>query len=151
MLQHRVEGREQFPHARRERDLLRFACSLQTLIEDPDHRVEAGGDNRTHAEHGADLCASAPHCASPSERAAVAIEGHDADEGGDLLICQCAQLRKTRQQGRGQHGAYARHTLQEIVFFPPHGDLANCLRQLRVGAIEFPFEPHNMSAHALAD
>jgi hypothetical protein len=44
MLQNRVEDREQFPHARRERDLLRFVCSLQTLIEGPDHRI--GGAKR---------------------------------------------------------------------------------------------------------
>jgi len=151
MFQHRIENRQQLPHARRERDLIRFARSLQPLIEGANHRIESGGDDGAHIEDGADLCASAPHGASPSERAAIAIEWRDTDEGGDLLVRQCAQFRKTGQQGRGQYGAYPRHTLQEFVFAPPHGALANRLRQLRVGALELPFEQDNMSPYALAD
>ena len=129
MFQHRIEDRQQLAHAGRERHLLRFARALQALIEGPDHRIESGSDDRTHIEDGANLCASAPHSSSPSERPAIAIQWSHANEGGDLFVRQGAQFRKTRQQGRGQHGAYARHTLQEIVFFPPHGALANRLRQ----------------------
>ena len=67
MFQHRIENRQQLPHARRERDLLRLSCSLQALIEGPDHWIEPGGDNGSHMEHGAYLCASAPHRPSLSE------------------------------------------------------------------------------------
>ncbi len=151
MFQYRIENRQQLPHARSERDLLRFARSLQALIEGSDHRIESGGDDGVHIEDGADLCTSAPHCASPAERAAIAIEWRDADEGGDLLVRQCARFRKTRQQGRSHHGAYARHTLQEIVLVPPRGAVANRFRQRRVGVLELPFKPGNMSPDALAD
>lgn len=95
MFQHRIENRQQLPHARRERDLLRFARSLQPLIEGSDHRIESGSDDRAHIEDGADLCASAPHRSSPAERATVAIEWCYSDEGGDLLVPQFAQFRKT--------------------------------------------------------
>lgn len=95
MFQHHIENRQQLPQARRERDLLRFARSLQTLIEGANHRIESGGEDGAHIENGADLCASAPHGASSSERAAIAIEWRDTHEGGDLLVRQCAQFRKT--------------------------------------------------------
>lgn len=48
MFQHRIENRQQLAHAGGECHLLCLSRSLQTLIEGPDHRVEAGGDNRTH-------------------------------------------------------------------------------------------------------
>ena len=50
MFQHRIENRQQLPHAGGERHLLRFPRSLQALIEDSDHRIEPGCHDRIHIE-----------------------------------------------------------------------------------------------------
>lgn len=48
MLQHRIEDRQQLAHARGEGHLLGLSRALQALIEDPDHRIEPGGNNGPH-------------------------------------------------------------------------------------------------------
>ena len=45
MLEHRVQDRQQFSHAGRERNLLRFADGTQPSIEGSDDGIKAGGDN----------------------------------------------------------------------------------------------------------
>src|ERR1700688_4221756 len=49
---------------------------------------------------------SAADGAPSPELAAVAIEGSDADQGGDLLAVQLAQLRNVGQQAGAHLGAY---------------------------------------------
>lgn len=93
MFQHRIEDRQQFPHAGGERHLFRFAARTQALIEGPNHRIEAGCDEGAHIEDRAHLCPSAPDSAPPPQCAAVAIQWRDADEGRNLLVRQGAEFR----------------------------------------------------------
>ena len=78
MLQHCVEDREQFSHARRERHLLRFSHATQPLIKGPDDGIKAGGDDRAHIENGAHLCPATPHRPSAAE----GVGG----KNGDILV-----------------------------------------------------------------
>ena len=113
MFQHGVEDGEQLAHAGRQGHLFRFAGRTQALIEGPDHRIEAGRDDGAHIEDRAHLRPSAPDSAPPPQRAAVAIQWRDADEGRNLLVRQDAKFRETRQQSRGHDGTHPRHTLQQ--------------------------------------
>ena len=82
MFQHRIEDRQPFVHARRERHLVGFPRTLQSLIEGADHRIKASCDDRAHVENCAHLRASVP------QRSAITIQGRDADEErkGDRLL-----------------------------------------------------------------
>jgi hypothetical protein len=65
--QHGIEDREQFSHAGSERDHL------------PDNWIKAGGDDGTHVENCAHLCAATPQRPAASRGAAIAIQRRDAD------------------------------------------------------------------------
>ena len=60
MLEHRVEYDEQLAHASCEGQLLRLTSGQQPLVEVPDDRVVAAGDQRSHVQGSADPGASAP-------------------------------------------------------------------------------------------
>ena len=60
MFQHRIEDRQQFVHAGRERHLLGFPRALQPLIEGADHGIKASRDDRAHIEDRTHLRASTP-------------------------------------------------------------------------------------------
>ena len=131
---------------------LALPARAEPLIEDSDHRVESGGDNRAHVEHGPDLCAPAPHRPSAPECPAVAVEWGHADEGGDLLVRQGAQFRKTRQAAsRSSTGptpgtlAAARlfHARRDSGEWPPPSPCSVCS--------QLPFEPGDMRPQTFAD
>jgi hypothetical protein len=105
MFEHRNEHREQFSHTRGEGDLLGFAHAAEPLIEGADHRVEAGGDNRIHVQHGPDLRTPAPHRPPPAQCPTIPVERGHADQRGDLLMGQGTQFRQIGEQRGGQHGA----------------------------------------------
>ena len=151
MFEHGIDDGQQLAHAGSQGHLLGFAGGAQAQIEDANRRIEAGRHDRAHIENGTDLCASAPHRASPSERPAIAIERGDADEGGDLFVRQRAQLREIGQQRCGQDRPDAGDAAQQLVFLAPDGTLANGLGQLRVRLLQGAFEPADMGAQILAD
>ena len=69
--QHRIENREQLPHAGRQRQLLRLARLTQALVERPNRRIPARGDQRRHIERASDVGKSAPDGSPTFERAAI--------------------------------------------------------------------------------
>ena len=79
-------------HTRGEGDLFGLPGGDETLIEGADDGIVARGGERTHVEHGADRRAAAPDAAMAAPRAAVAGEGGDADQGGDLFMTEAAEL-----------------------------------------------------------
>ena len=63
MFEHAVEYNQQFAHGRDQRHLFRLASCQQPLVEVPDSRVVAGGDQRSHVEDG-----PAPESVRPRRR-----------------------------------------------------------------------------------
>jgi len=50
------------------------------------------GGEGAHVQHGADRRSPAPHAAVAPAGAAVAGEGRDANEGGDLFVGEVTEL-----------------------------------------------------------
>ena len=63
--------------------------------------------------------AATPDRPAPPQSPTIAIEGCDADQGGDLLPCECPQFGEFQQQRPGTHGSNARGALQQVVVCPP--------------------------------
>ena len=83
-LQQGIEDQEQLMHAGHERQLLGFAGSEQSLVEDADHRIAAGSHQRRHVQRCAHARATAPDEALAAHLAAVAVEGAHANQRADL-------------------------------------------------------------------
>jgi hypothetical protein len=144
MFEHRIENDQELAHAGREGHFLGLPGSTEALVEGANHGIEAGGDNRVHVQHGSHVSPATPHRALASPRAAVAIEGRDADQRGNLFMGQRAQFWQMGQEGGGQHRAHAGHAPQPLLFLPPHWTALNGLRQIRIRMRQFPFEPRDV-------
>lgn len=70
-------------------------------------RLPAHGRERGHVQRDAHRGATAVDHPFSLQLAAVAIEGRDADQFGNLLAAQLAQLRQHRQSGGLEHRAQA--------------------------------------------
>lgn len=53
LLEHRVQDREQFPHAGGRRDVEGLSGTAEPCVEDPEHRVVLEADEGGHVEHRA--------------------------------------------------------------------------------------------------
>ncbi len=60
MVDHRIQNRQQLPHAGDQGDFFSFAHCEEPLIERPDHRIALGGHERGHVQRGAHRGAPAP-------------------------------------------------------------------------------------------
>ena len=72
------EHNQRFAHGRDQRHLCRLTSGQQPLVEVPNSRVVATGDQRSHVEDGPNQGASAPDGAFAPPGAAVAIVGSHA-------------------------------------------------------------------------
>src|SRR5207247_9928007 len=91
MFEHGVENGEQLTHARGEGELASFAGRAEPLVEGDEDRVMTHGHDGTHVEHGPDPRAPAPDRAPAARGSAVAVEGGDANDGGNLRTRQRAE------------------------------------------------------------
>src|SRR5436190_15316882 len=119
MFEHGVEYGEQLTHARGESELGSFAGRAEPLVEGDEDRVMTHGHDGTHVEDGPDLRAPAPDRAPAAQGSAVAVEGGDADERGNLPTTQRAEFGQGRHERGGQDGADAGGTAQQVVLLAP--------------------------------
>ena len=84
MLAEGIAEHQQLAHAGGQRHLGGLPGRDQALIEGADDRIGTGGGDGGHIEDGADGGAPAPDAAAAAPGAAVAIEGGDPDQGGNL-------------------------------------------------------------------
>ena len=87
-------------HGRDEGELLGFACSQQPVIERAQDGIVAGPDEGGHVEHRAHRRAAAANPAPPAQRAAVDVEGREADQRREAARGQVAQFREQGEQRR---------------------------------------------------
>ena len=149
--QHGVEDREQLPHARDERDLLRFAGRHQAPIEGANDRVVVRGDERAHVERRTHRGPPPPDDPFAAERPTVAGQRRDAHEGGDAFAIQLAELRELPQERAAHDGADARHRAQEVVLRAPDGAPLDRVVEVLIDRVELAFEPADVVADAPPD
>ena len=115
-----VADHQELAHAGDEGHLGRLAGGDEALIEGLEVGVAAGGRQGGHVERGAHLGAPAPAAAAPAPGAAVAIEGRDPDQGGDLLAGTGPQfgalrpVRWRRPRGRCRGCCAARRRARSV-------------------------------------
>ena len=107
-----VEDREELSSDGDEGKLGRLAGLAQALVERAEHRVEARTRLGGVVVRGADGCASAANTPRSTDLPAVAREGRDADQGGDLPPVEVSELRKIGEQRAGNAGSHGGNGLQ---------------------------------------
>src|SRR5262249_30455207 len=98
-----------------ERDFLVLARAEQAFVEALDIGIEASGDHRAEEESGARGRATAANASFAAERAAVAVKGCDASEGGDLAPIERAELRQVADQSGGDGVADTGHRGEQLA------------------------------------
>src|SRR5205085_510015 len=91
----------------------------ETSSEGFDDGIEAFSGHRRHVEDAANGLATAGDGAFAFHGAAVAIVGSQADESGDLLTVEFAELRNISDDGSGGNSAEAGNRLHELGFVSP--------------------------------
>lgn len=119
-----VEDDEELADAGGERLFGGFSGGSELLIICGDDRVGAACDQRGHVEGGPVTGARPPAIVfSASQRAAVAIDGSDADEGGDFAPIEAPELRQFGDECAQSGFAHSEHAGQEIGVGLPGGAL----------------------------
>src|SRR5947209_5015027 len=85
---------EELAHACGQPDFLRLAGREEPTIEGAEHWVAASADECGHEQRRADRRANAPDQPLLLQRATVAGQGGDTDQGRDLLAGQRTELRQ---------------------------------------------------------
>ena len=96
-----VEGDEQFSHDRDKSEFWWFARLGETLIEGSQDVIATRGGEGSHVEAATEMTPAAEDITFPTHCAAVAVEGSDAGEGGDLAAIELPQLGHARQEEAG--------------------------------------------------
>jgi hypothetical protein len=148
---HRVQDREQFPHARDEGHFLGLTRSAEPPIEGANYRVPPRGYECTHGEPSANRGAAAPDQASASKGAAVTGERSHADQRRDLFAGEAPELRELTEQRATDDGAHSRHTWQQIVLGPPDRALLDEPAEVAIDLSQFALEPADVRANTAGD
>lgn len=89
---------EEFAHGGGESDFGGFAARDQAIVEGFEDGVFEAGDEGGHVEGATDSGSAAADEASAGEGTAVAVEGGESGEGGDLLTRQRAEFWQSADQ-----------------------------------------------------
>jgi hypothetical protein len=118
-----VEDDEELADAGSERLFGGFSVSSEFLIMRGDDRVGAACDQRGHIEGGPDRGPASGDCLAASQRAAVAIDGSNADEACDFASIEAPELRQFGDQGAQSGLAHSGHAGQKVGVGLPGGAL----------------------------
>ena len=143
--QHGIEDGNHLSHTGSERDLFVFAIGEKSLVTISDEGVMLNGSQHGHEQHGSYRGSAAAYPPFASESAAVAIEGGDTDQCGDLFIGQHAEFRQIGEQGIDDLGADTGHGEQDIAFVPPLIDLFDQSRNLAIELVDLGLDVANVT------
>lgn len=116
---HGVEDDQQFSHACGDDDFELFAFGFEAFGELSDDWVAPSGGESRHVEDASHGGPSPPYRSFAAEASAIAVEGGQADQGGDFLPVEDPQLGKLGQQRGDGHRADARDTAEQVHFILP--------------------------------
>src|SRR5215217_7248172 len=150
VLEQRIQDGEQLAHAGDEGHLLLgLAGCQQPLIELTDGRIETGSHQSTHVQSRPHPRSSAPHRPTAAQSAGVAVQGSHADQGGQALSVECAQLGKLGQQRPRQYRTHPRHAPEQGFVLTPCSAPLDRLVQIAYDALKFPLQPPHVRLDAL--
>ena len=92
---------EDLAHAGGPGHLVGLSGPLEPLIERPDDGIAAGGRHGAQVEHRTDVGSSTPDLAFSLVGAAVAVQGGNAHQRGDLAAVEVAEFRQSGDDRRG--------------------------------------------------
>ncbi len=141
-----VEDREQLPHARHQRYLLRLAGGEQPLVELLDGGVVAGGDQGTHVEGDSNRGSAAPHLALTTPLAGIPVEGGDSHQSREALVGELAQFGQFGEQRPRQDRADTGNALEERLVLLEKAALASMASWSSESVRSISFSSHFMCA-----
>src|ERR1700675_4347956 len=94
-----IEDDDELAHAGDESLLAGFSGGSELGVIRSDDRVGPAGDQGRHAKTGAHRGAAAGDGTATAQRAAVAVDRRDPDQGGDLAASEPAELGQLGDQG----------------------------------------------------
>ena len=98
-----VEDDDEPAHAGHEGLLAGFAGGPELGVVSGDDRIGAAGDQSPHVGRRAHGGVAAGDSAAAAQRAAVAIDRRDPDQGGDLAAVEMAEFGQLGDQGNAHH------------------------------------------------
>src|SRR5215207_8594087 len=149
VLEQRIQDGEQLALAGDEGHLLGLAGCQQPLIELTDGWIETGSHQSTHVQSRPHPRSSAPHRPTAAQSAGVAVQGSHADQGGQALSVECAQLGKLGQQRPRQYRTHPRHAPEQGFVLTPCSASLDRLVQIAFDALKFPLQPPHVRLDAL--
>lgn len=111
-----VEDDEEFSHGGDQGYEFGFSRADESLIESFELSIVPDGDDGGHVEGFAEQGPSAAGGSLPSERAAVAVGGSDADESCDLLVIELSEFGKFADQGCSGGWSDTGHRAEQFGF-----------------------------------
>src|SRR5947209_13509680 len=105
---------DQFASTGSDPDLGRFARLFEAFCEGTQGGVVSAGTERSEVQDTADVAASAGDEAFAALLAAVAVEGSNADQGGDLLAVELAQFGDLGDERHASDRSDAGHALEQL-------------------------------------
>ena len=146
-----VEDREQLPHARHQSNLLGLAGRHEPFVELLDRGVEPRGDQGPHLERLSNPRPAAPHRATASQSAGVAVERSDADEGRELPRGKGAELGQLGKERPAKHGTHPGDAPQESLVLFEGGTVLDETIEVTIRAGKLLLEPPYVGLDAPAD
>jgi len=151
MFEHRVENRQQLPHAGDQCHFRGLPRGAQPLVEGFEDGVPSHGGQGAHVQRGPHHGTATPSRATAPQRATVAIQGRYPYQGRDLVTRQGAQLGQLGHERPTQRGPHAGHTLQQVVPLAPDRGRLDALRQLLLDCGHLAVQPGEVLADLLLD
>jgi len=122
----------------------------ESIGESLDDGIAASGGEGRHVEDTADGFSSAADGAFALVLSAVAIEGSQADEGGDLLAVELSQFGDIGDEGGGGDAAESWDRLDELGFLAPVVIGLHELLDSGLNAVDLTFEDFEDGLDALS-
>ena len=104
-----------------------------------------------HVQGRSDHRSAAPDGALAAQRTTVAVVGRHPDQGRELLGRQGPQFRQLGQHRAAEARPHARHALQQVVLFSPHGTVANRGVEIGIHPTELTGQPLDVRRDPLAE
>jgi hypothetical protein len=127
-----VQGDQQLAEAGDKGDEFGFAAGDELLVVAFDVGVVSAGGEGGHVEDVADDGPAAEDGPAAAHQATVAVDGGDANQGGDGLAVDGAQFGQEGQEGSGGDVADAWDAGEQGDFVLPDGAVADALIEIVV-------------------
>src|SRR5262245_55580706 len=148
MFDHRINNREQFSHTSDQHHLWFFTGAAESGVKGTYNRVMSACDQGRHVETSPRGRSTSPDGAATFKLATVPVERGDSDQSRDLFAIELSQLGQLGKQGTANDGTNPGDTSKQVFVLLPDRALTNTLVQIFISAIQFRFQPPNVSVYS---